>query len=234
MAIPHVEKGDPPEADAQNRLIDQSNRVASPGSTGPMHYGPGGAVGFVPFPKAILGLFELTSAVTMPDIATAETSYFNLEPTPYASAQRILLHQYDSTDEDADGMPIRSYETNDSYQTIRLYFPLCFRNDEGYAIGHPPLANGDRCWARLCKGRWEALKAPLDVWRFELKDTLEVNSGATAYLLEWNGSAYAKNEDIEFEVYDAIGVFSGVAEAKGYAKFMPDRGVWEIIQLTCP
>ena len=88
------------------------------------------------------------------------------------------------------------------------------------------------------------------VRRFELKDELAPATGTppalgnevTAYLLEWNGSGYTPNTDIEFEVLDANNELRGRAKSayssphhkgsRGYARLMADSGKWEITKLT--
>ncbi len=77
---------------------------------------------------------------------------------------------------------------------------------------------------------------------FELKDNLSSGSNATAYLRTWNGSTWETDTAIEFEVYDALDTFSGIARDEGppivagnwgYAEWFSAPGRWEIIQLSC-
>jgi len=55
--------------------------------------------------------------------------------------------------------------------------------------------------------------------------------------LQWTGAAYVAQSDVEFEVYDVFSKFNqwckptGQDGARGYAQWMWDRGIWEIIQL---
>lgn len=73
--------------------------------------------------------------------------------------------------------------------------------------------------------------------RFELTENLAFGSNATAYLLKWTGAAYEAQSDVSFEVYDIFSKFNqkdkptGQDGARGYAQWVWDRRIWEIITL---
>lgn len=83
---------------------------------------------------------------------------------------------------------------------------------------------------------------PIELLRFELKDdmpssgSVTANQFATAYFLKEDDTIVTA---IEFEVTDVRGIYRGrgyvsseVRGSQGYAKFMPDSGVWEILSMT--
>jgi hypothetical protein len=191
-------------------------------------------------PDAQIALMQLTSAMTYPDLSTAGTSHYTVEPTPFATAKRVWCHQFDSNDKTSANCPLRSYGGTGNSKTETVYHPAARRNAVGYAVGHPAFRAGDRafCFWNAQSGRWEILSPPLDVWRFELKTALTPGASATAYLLECANDVSIANVHVEFEVFDAIdgglrgrARSAGTAGALGYAKFMPDFGHWEIIAL---
>ena len=85
------------------------------------------------------------------------------------------------------------------------------------------------------------------VRRFELSETLGQGGYAEAYPLKWNSTTSQYEADTtdghEFTVYDGLNTFEGTGRsvdegtvtngARGYCAKMPDRGVYEIIQLSC-
>lgn len=68
--------------------------------------------------------------------------------------------------------------------------------------------------------------------RFELTANLSAGGSANAQRVGWNGSAYTKS-GVDFLVYDFIGSISGVTGNRGYARWWPDRRVFEVFQLYC-
>jgi hypothetical protein len=189
-----------------------------------------------------VALFQLTSAMVYPDLDGAGADHFTVEPTPYATAKQVWCHHFDPEDKTPAGEPLRSYGGAANSREETIYHPAVRRNAQGYAVGHPAFAEGDRvfCLWNRQSGRWEVLAPPLDVWRFELKTALAPGQHATAYLLPFD-ETYAENVEIEFEVYDALlGTLRGRAKtesrpgAQGYARYMPDSGRWEIAAMQQP
>lgn len=70
--------------------------------------------------------------------------------------------------------------------------------------------------------------------RFELTENLAFGGQATAKKLEWNGSIYAVNDNLTFEVYDPFNKFNqkqtpkDQGGARGCAQYFPDSQRWEI------
>lgn len=227
MSILRFQPGDPrPGARRRNQVVDQLNRHTRPGASGEAEYGTAG-ITFHAGRETLLGLFELTGAMIYPDPGQSDPD----EPTPYAEeAKAVWLNHVDN-----------EYGGLDYSKETTLYHPAAFRNEGRVAIGHPPCASGQRCfaWYNRQSGRWEMLTPPLDVWRFELKDDVDPGQQATAYLLPWTGSDYQYQPDVEFEIYDTVGKFWGFGRAgsdpgtRGYAKYMPDSDRWEILQMPC-
>jgi len=69
--------------------------------------------------------------------------------------------------------------------------------------------------------------------RFELKDPLTPGGTATAYRLRWDdySSGYVPNANIEFEVTDYRGLYSGSSGAWGLAIKHHDRDIWEVVDI---
>jgi hypothetical protein len=228
MAIPPVTPGDPLDAALQNRLIDQVNANSNPTGTLPTSAGSAGLTFNLP-PGVQIGLFQLTEAMQWPDSNPYSSGDGD---TPYAeNCKRVWFLPADD-----------EYGNTDSSKSETLYHPTAFRESvNDVAIGHSPFASGQRCFAlyNAQSGRWEIISPPVDVWRFELKDDLAPGGNATAYLLPWGGASYGEDTDIEFEVYDPLTMYRGrarstspsAAGSQGYAKYMPDRGVWEIVSM---
>jgi hypothetical protein len=192
-----------------------------------------------PLPVA---LFQLTSALGYPNLEGAGTTHYTVDPCPAATARMIWCHQFQTSDQDAAGHPIRSYGGSSLGGDCVVYHPAARTNGNGYAIGLPTLAAGDRvfCLWNRQNGRWEILAPPLSLWRFELKTDLAPGSSATAYLLSYAGD-YGENRNVEFTVYDALdGMLRGrgrsdtVAGYRGYARLMPDSQRWEVIAMEHP
>ena len=227
---------DPLSAARQNELLDQVNVRGLPGASQSAQYGAAG-VTFNGPPATRWALFQLTGELVYPNLAGAGTEHFTVEPTPYATARMVCCHQFDPDDKDPQEHPIRSYGGSSLSKQETVYHPGAFRNTAGYAIGHPAFRSGDRvfCVFNRQSGRWEIVAAALGTWRFELKTGLSPGGSATAYLLPWHDAAYGVDTNVEFTVYDAIlGTLRGrartetVAGSRGYARYMPDSGRWEI------
>lgn len=216
MPIEPVRPGDPLKAEKQNRLIQQVNANARPGSTRPSQFGTGGMTFHVPR-DTFIGLYELTEAMSYPDPPD--------ETVPYVDNCNELFLYHSSAGE---------YHSTSGCPSTTLYHPSAFRDASGNYEGLASFGSGARVYAAWNEqsGRWEILAPPLDVWRFELKTALAVDDSATAYLRRWNGSAYAADTNIEFTLYDGMSTFNGAIGAVGYAKYFPDRG-WEVQNMEC-
>lgn len=87
-------------------------------------------------------------------------------------------------------------------------------------------------------GHWLVTSGSPSIRRFELKDALTPGGNATAYACD---DAWAEDTSVEFEVYDSLGTRRGRAKdalsspndkgSQGYARFMPDSGHWEIVDM---
>lgn len=218
-----VRPGEPLQAGKQNRLIDAVNRLAGeprPGDDWPT-----------------LILVELTSGVTMPDLGTASAEYVNVEPTPYATAKRCLCWTHAADD------AYKSYQADAGNRTITVYFPLCRRNDDGYAVRPPPAQSGDRIlvFANPQSGRWEALTGPDLLVPIELKTNLAATGGATAQIIRAQGSNWPTPDTaLEITVYPLAnqsdllgwGQAGGYDGLRGWARFVPADGVWYVVNLS--
>jgi hypothetical protein len=189
-----------------------------------------------------IALFQLTSALSYPNLEGAGSLHYSVEPSPRAAARRIWCQQFQTNDHDSSDNPIRSYGGSGLGQDCTIYHPTAVTNRNGYAIGLPSFAVGDRvfCTWNGQSSRWEILAPPLDLWRFELKTSLSPGGSATAYLLSYS-EGYGENGHIEFTVYDAVnGTLRGRGRTEtaegfhGYAKLMPDSQRWEVIALEHP
>jgi hypothetical protein len=195
----------------------------------------------VPGPPAV-ALFELTSTLSYPNLEGAGTTHYTVEPSPWATARMVWCHQFQTSDQNAADNPIRSYGGSSLGQECTIYHPAARTNRNGYAVGLPTFASGDRVfcvWNRQ-SGRWEILAPPLDLWRFELKDGLTPGGSATAYLLPYTDD-YGEDRNVEFTVYDALdGTLRGrgrtdtIEGYQGYARLMPDSQRWEIVTMEHP
>jgi len=182
-------------------------------------------------PRLRLGLFELTEAMQLPD--ASRTGGSNTEPdVPWVDNCKSVWFDDTSYTEG-----VHAKETSSEVYT--LYLSSSFLNAYDIGIGHQPLASGQRTFAFFNRqsGRWEILTSPASIWRFSLKTDLAIGSSAAAYLLN---SAGAIDANIEFTVYDGLGIFNGVGSvgdaggAHGYARWMADGNRWEVLQMECP
>jgi len=81
-----------------------------------------------------------------------------------------------------------------------------------------------------------------EILHFELKYDLAPGGSARAYLLKWDGDSLEVDEDTEFNVFDALGLWRGRARDKfpsphnqgsrGCARMVGDQNDLEIIQMT--
>ena len=214
---------------AINRLSGIGALVpAATGTQGPAFHG---------FPQSWQALFQLTSSVTMPDLSLASDTHINLEPTPYATARQVWCEQFKSADVDGSANELRSYGGSVASAPEQIYFPWSFYNDDGYAMGHPPAANGDRvpCMFNRQSGRWESIAPPLMYRRFELNASHSPGGSATEALLLVDGAA---DTDAIFTVNDPQSMYRGRARgafgsphnrgSQGEAQYMPATGTWDI------
>lgn len=222
-----VQKGEPLRAADQNALIGEVNGLLRrPGETD--------------WPTLLL--VELTSAVTMPDLDTADPNYFNVDPTPYATAQRCLCWTHGGSD------AYRSYAA-DTARELTVWFPTAPRDDEGYANGEAPASSGDRLvvFANPQSGRWEVVGkltagAKARWIRFGLTAALAyTDDTATATVLDyWDGDD-PDPESKGITVYNiAINtgtnryLFGGANDGVGLACYDPELDRYRIVQLECP
>lgn len=224
----HVQKGTLPQHGDYNDLVDQVAHGPHGANMG-VFTAPGGTA-IVGKRTRSIGLWQIHSAFTLVDPGTYSQGNGDV---PYALAQPVWLD---------DGAAVNEYEVSTDSDTYEvLYAPCGFLNGSGLVVGHPPASVGQRVWAvqSTATGRWEVLSPGHDVARFELKTALSSPGSpqsATAYLLPWNGSAYAEDTDIEITVWDVLGTRRGRAKngdpgSQGYAKWMPDAGRWEILEM---
>jgi hypothetical protein len=237
MTVPIIKRGDPMQAEPLGLMGKAINRYGGIGPSVPASTGTQGP-SFHSFPEFWQALFELTSSVTMPDLSLTSSSHINLEPTPYATGKQVWCEQFKSTDVD-NGNEIRSYGGAVASAPKKIYFPWSFYNDDGYAIGHPPAANGDRvpCMFNRQSGRWESLAPPLMRRRFELNVSHDPGGSATEALLVVDGVA---DTDAMFAVNDPLSMYRGRAKdaygsphnqgSRGESEYMPDTGTWDIRQ----
>ena len=183
MTLRTVQSGDAISAASHNRLIDQVNALARPGAAVAAQYGAAGVTFCAPA-ETLIGLFELTGSIAYPANDGA-SDHFDREPTPYATARQVFCHQFSSQDVDGSGAAIRSYQSPPAERDCTIWFPLCFRDTNGYAIGPLPIAIGMRlfCIFDRQSGRWEALSPSSDLLPIELKTDLSPGKSATAYVL---------------------------------------------------
>jgi len=228
MSIKRYEQGEPrPGARRLNETVDQLNRNMRPAAGSPTQFGSAGMAVGSPN-KTLLALFELTEAMEYPDgTVTAEPD------VPYVdNARQVWLNHVS----DQYG------ETSDSPYT-RLYHPSCFRDGSALPPSTPSFGSGDRIWAvwNLQSGRWEILDSAERLRRFEMTASLSAGGSATVNLLVWNGSAWTEDDaETTFTVYDFQNRFSKMATATGdvgalgLARYMADRGEWEIVDMQIP
>jgi hypothetical protein len=153
----------------------------------------------------------------------------------------LTVHQSGGVDDDAFSVtakPIHynrgsnDYAGRDDLAEVTLYDVLARHDGSNNSLGPPPLAEGDRTWAYFNSqsGRWELLRYPLTLARFELDATLATGGGAAATAVLWNGTDWTAS-GTSLVVYDSLEMFASAAGGRGVAAFFPDAGRWEILQL---
>ena len=228
MSIKRYEQGQPrPGAGRLNEMVDQLNRNICPGGSGPLQYGSGG-VAFNPPPRTLLGLFQLTEAMVYPDGTDPDEA-----DVPYVDNARQVWLNHSS---DQYG------ETSDSPNTT-LYHPTCLRDAAGLPPSTASFGSGDRVWAvwNMQSGRWEILDPAERLRRFEMGEALNSGGSATVGLQVWNGSGWTEDDaETTFTVYDyqqrfsKMATASGDVGARGIARYMADKGAWEILDMQIP
>lgn len=232
MTVPHWKETDQASAGKLNELADtvQSAIDPSAGQNPP------------PTIKTLLEIFELTEDITYPDSGDVVFPDDLTSPpdVPYAeNSKRIWLKH-----------PANAYITLGS-EDETLYFPTI----TDFTQGDPPeFGDGDRVaavWNRQ-SGRWEVIgtsSAGDLIVHFELKLSLpktavsvSPDQTTTAYIQNWSGSAWVTDTDVEFEIFDKLGVYRGRAKANGFtaphdvgsygtARFVAEADRWEIVSM---
>ena len=168
------------EGEAGNELLDRLIALGRPGAAEEAQYGAAGITFQAP-PPAHRAIFELTEAMTYPDLDGAPTDHFDRDPTPFAKAKMVWCHQHDSDDVNANGTPVCSYGGTEHSQEVVVWHPTAYRGDgygsyagvpPGYACGTPTFAVGEHvaCQWNRQSGRWEIEAPALNIWRVELTD----------------------------------------------------------------
>lgn len=209
-------------------LYSQVQRLARPGAVGEAQFGSGGLT-FPAAAETLLGLFALTEPMVFPDPNDPQSPDVPYSPHAQALWFNAGANVYGGADYSRD-------ET--------LYHPTALRQD-GAAVGQPPLAVGQRCyaWFNRQSGRWEVLCAPPTWCRFEMTEGLTCGLSATARAYTFDAAGTQVDDQPPAQsivVYDGQSQFSkmptvsGDAGALGIAQFMPDRNRWEIVAMQTP
>lgn len=228
------EPEDPASAAHLNEAADAINALASPGTIRRGQYGSNGITFDTPLPTDV-ALFELTEDITYPSPGDSEfPAGWDVPPdVPYANNCKQVWLKHASNVYATDSMP-------DEVVFFPTITSFTASDDPHFVAGDRVIATFDRQ-----QGRWYAWAPPLDnsLQYFELKDAIEPgDTSATAYLRFWNGSAYETTTEIEFEVYDVLGIHRGRAKdafssphddgSFGSARFKSASGQWEIDDMT--
>lgn len=233
MTLPRITPGDPLSAAEQNRLIDEVNALARPAAVGRACFGVGG-IGLVTPPEVRLALFELTGPIVYPQLDGAPSGYFDRDPTPHAPAQLVWCHQHRTEDIGQGSQPVLSYATSSDYAEQTIWFPLCRRNDEGYALGPPVAQAAARVLAVLNRqsGRWEVVQGPpcfMACWGV-LDEQLLAGGSATVSL--WWGEGDSALNVTAYDWLLKTGT-SLAAQTKVKVEFFPQDDKWWVTAAAC-
>ena len=172
-----------------NELVERVNALSRPGAAQEAQYGTAG-ITFQGPPLARSAIFELTEAMTYPDLSNVPDDHFDRQPTPFANAKMVWCNQFEPTDVDSEGNPICTYGGTEFSQDVVVWHPgaVCsdgYRSYEadiggqypipsGYACGTPTFAAGDHVYCQWNRqsGRWEIEAPALNIWRVELDATM--------------------------------------------------------------
>jgi hypothetical protein len=238
--------GSDPDGGAGSELLQRVAALSRPGAAEEAQYGAAGVTFQAP-PPTHRAIFEITEAMTYPDIDDAPGDHFDRDPTPSAKAMMVWCCQNGPNDVDANGTPVPSYGGTAHSQEVVVWHPAAYRGNgcgsyagvpPGYACGTPTFAVGEHvaCQWNRQSGRWEIEAPALNIWRVELKDTfMPIQSQINVAL---NDAA----TDLPFTAFRPDGHRTGVGRAGGvgpngrqydgthaYAIWSPVRQQWEFL-----
>lgn len=191
---------------------------------------------------------ELTSAPTFLAFLRDGTTFY--EPDLSAEAAPVFSPKFTIDADSGTTSPLQREERRRAANRspnvrVRVYDPSflegllpsnVFSANELKLAALSPLKTGDRIaafWNRS-SGRFETVASPkIDVLRFQLTSPLIAGStgNATALYFDSTTNSYL-SAGLEITVADAFGTFSGTIGARGVARRVADRNVWEIATLV--
>ena len=130
MTSSHPHRVKPPRSDGPNELVDRVNALSRPGAAEEAQYGTAG-ITFQGPPPARSAIFELTEAMTYPDLSNVPGDHFDRQPTPFAKARMVWCHQFDPADVNSEGNPICTYGGTELSRDVVVWHPAAPRSD-GY------------------------------------------------------------------------------------------------------
>ncbi len=232
--------------EAGNELLDRLGALGRPGAAEEAQYGAAGLTFQAP-PPTHRAIFELTEALTYPNLDGAPSDHFDRDPTPFAMAKMVWCHQNDPSDVDAEGNPVSTYGGTAHSQEVVVWHPMAYRSQgygsyagvpPGYSCGTPTFAVGEHvaCQWNRQSGRWEIESPALNLWRVELRDTfMPVQTQVNVALSD-------AATDLSFTAFRPDTHRAGVGRAGGqgpdgqqysgthaYAIWSPVRQQWEFL-----
>ena len=108
--------------EAGNELLDRLGALGRPGAAEEAQYGAAGLTFQAP-PPTHRAIFELTEAMTYPNLDGAPSDHFDRDPTPFAKAKMVWCHQNDPSDVDAEGNPVSTYGGTAHSQEVVVWHP---------------------------------------------------------------------------------------------------------------
>lgn len=232
MTLKRIQPGDPISAEEQNKLIDQVNADALPGTAGLAQYGTAGVTFHAP-PETLIGLFELTEKVWYPsdENPPVPPGLSSVPDVPYTlKARRIWVNH-----------PSNQYNQKDVSPDTVLYQPTCLRDADDTAWSTPSYGVGSRVYAAYNRqsGRWEITERPLYIARIEVRDGVVYMPGDASvdcHLADDPDepivTVYQPTSHHNFGIArGGSGVYPH-AGTEGYALWHPVRRRWELMVLN--
>jgi hypothetical protein len=194
-----------------------------------------------------LSFFELTGAMTFPDLSTAPSDHYDRSPQASASAKRLTWGQAQPSDQTYLGAPVFSWYVADGEPAATIYFDMTQRGhlssgvivytDHGrYALGPPMFGIGDRVLCRLAGANpsnlnWQVIEYPRPMSCWGTLQT-QLNPGSSATVSLWFNSGFPGLNITAWDWLLATGTNLPYG-TKVKVEYFPQDGKWWVTAAQC-